>query len=42
MVDMLGGNVVTDFTKKRVYSFDTKKENSDIDNVFCSLEELGI
>ncbi|CAD8112845.1 unnamed protein product [Paramecium sonneborni] len=42
MVDMLGENVVADFTKKRVFSFDTKKDKLDIDNVFCSLEELGI
>lgn len=42
MVDMLGENVVADFQKKRVFSFDAKKDKLDIDNVFCSLEELGI
>lgn len=31
-----------DFTQKRVFSFDVRKDNLDIDNVFCSLEELGI
>lgn len=42
MVDALGENIVSDFTKKRVFSFDAKKNKLDIDNVFCSLEDLGI